>query len=325
MAPSAPKWRCRRQHPLSTVSSACSADNPEGTTGVQVPSRPRNRRDDEENKSVLPARPLPARRHRGAVPGDEQGSAFTEGRAFALPRRATVMTVRPSKFVHVAYRSRRFEEMLAWYQTVFGANVQDQVPAIAFLTYDEEHHRFAFVNMDLIDPGGGGSDDRGAIGVDHVAYTYSSLSDLFDSYAELKGKGISPYWCIHHGITVSMHYGDPDGNQMEFQVDCFTKKETRTPTCIAPSRSIRSVSSTTPTSGSLRCGPARRSRTCSTGVPVEQVLARRAGPPLRAPLGGVVLDTARSDREGAIHVGVRVSFLVKQSTWNSIWLPSGSP
>ena len=24
------------------------------------------------------------------------------------------MTVRPSKFVHVAYRSRRFEEMLAW-------------------------------------------------------------------------------------------------------------------------------------------------------------------------------------------------------------------
>ena len=135
------------------------------------------------------------------------------------------MTVRPSKFVHVVYRTRRFEEMLAWYMTVFGAKVQYQDPAIAFLTYDEEHHRFAFVNMDLIDPGGGGSDDRGVLGVDHVAYTYASLSDLFDNYSDLKAKGINPYWCIHHGITVSMYYGDPDGNQMEFQVDCFADSD----------------------------------------------------------------------------------------------------
>ena len=85
------------------------------------------------------------------------------------------MTVRPSKFVHVAYRSRRFEEMLAWYKTVFGANVQYQDPAIAFLTYDEEHHRFAFVNMDLIDPGGSGPDDRGAIGVLHLRLAIGSL------------------------------------------------------------------------------------------------------------------------------------------------------
>ena len=131
------------------------------------------------------------------------------------------MTVRPSKFVHVVYRTRRFDEMLAWYMTVFGANVQYQDPALAFLTYDDEHHRFAFINMDLIDPDGGGPDDRGAIGVDHVAYTHRSLGDLFDNYEELKAEGITPYWCIHHGITVSMYYGDPDGNQMEFQVDCF--------------------------------------------------------------------------------------------------------
>jgi catechol-2,3-dioxygenase len=115
--------------------------------------------------------------------------------------------------------------MLAWYETVFGAKVQYQDPAIAFLTYDEEHHRFAFVNMDLIDPSGGGADDRGVIGVDHVAYTYASLSDLFDTYTELKAQGISPYWSIHHGITVSMYYGDPDGNQMEFQVDCFADND----------------------------------------------------------------------------------------------------
>ena len=59
------------------------------------------------------------------------------------------------------------------------------------------------------------------MGVDHVAYTYDSLEDLFGNYQHLKQRGIEPYWCVHHGLTVSMYYADPDGNQMEFQVDAF--------------------------------------------------------------------------------------------------------
>jgi catechol 2,3-dioxygenase-like lactoylglutathione lyase family enzyme len=135
------------------------------------------------------------------------------------------VTIAPVKFVHVVYRTRRFDEMLDWYKTVFGARVQYHDPVLAFLTYDDEHHRFAFANLDVLDPTGGGPDERGSIGVDHVAYTYASLADLFDKYAELKAEGITPYWCVHHGITVSMYYGDPDGNQMEFQVDCFADND----------------------------------------------------------------------------------------------------
>ncbi len=36
--------------------------------------------------------------------------------------------IRPAKFVHVVYRTRRFEQMLRWYQTVFDAKVQHQNP-----------------------------------------------------------------------------------------------------------------------------------------------------------------------------------------------------
>ena len=32
--------------------------------------------------------------------------------------------IRPVKFAHVVYRTRRFDEMLRWYETVFGARVQ---------------------------------------------------------------------------------------------------------------------------------------------------------------------------------------------------------
>jgi catechol-2,3-dioxygenase len=132
--------------------------------------------------------------------------------------------IRPARFVHVVYRTRRFKEMIKWYETVFDAEVRYQTPVLAFLSYDDEHHRIALINMAVVHPDTAG-DRRGLIGVDHVAYTYNSVDDLFENYAQLKDKGIRPYWCIHHGVTMSMYYADPDGNQMELQVDACASAE----------------------------------------------------------------------------------------------------
>ncbi len=127
--------------------------------------------------------------------------------------------VKPAKFAHVVYQTRRYDEMLAWYCNVFEADVVHQDPALTFLTYDDEHHRFAFANLDLLKPDGKGPDDRGTVGVNHVAYTYADLGALIETYLRLKDEGITPYWSIHHGITLSNYYRDPDGNRMEFQID----------------------------------------------------------------------------------------------------------
>jgi len=131
------------------------------------------------------------------------------------------MSVAPKALAHVVYRTRRLAEMLDWYGTVFGARVQHQNPAMAFLTFDDEHHRFAFIDLSVVDPEGSEPEARGWTGVDHLAWTYPSLKDLFDNYVSCKANGIKPYWCVHHGLTISMYYADPDGNQMEFQVDAF--------------------------------------------------------------------------------------------------------
>lgn len=130
---------------------------------------------------------------------------------------------KPSKFAHVVYQTRRYDEMIAWYRQVFHAEVVHQDPALAFLTYDDEHHRFAFANLDLLKPGGDGG--RGDVGVNHVAYTYQSAGDLMETYKRLKAAGITPYWPIHHGTTLSLYYADPDGNRMEFQVDHGTVED----------------------------------------------------------------------------------------------------
>ncbi|HEY8227786.1 MAG TPA: VOC family protein [Pyrinomonadaceae bacterium] len=131
----------------------------------------------------------------------------------------------PTKLAHVVYMTRRFDKMLDWYQKVFEAKVQYKNPALAFLTYDDEHHRFAIANMAIFDPNGSASEIPSGVGVNHVGYTYANLGDLLETYARLKDLGITPYWRVHHGLTLSVYYRDPDGNRMEFQVDCCATPE----------------------------------------------------------------------------------------------------
>ncbi|SDI49709.1 hypothetical protein SAMN04487926_11818 [Paraburkholderia steynii] len=130
--------------------------------------------------------------------------------------------VRPKSFAHVVYRSFHYKQMVEWYLLVFDAKVQHSTPAVTFIAYDDEHHRIAIVDLGF---GKGATRDdrtpRGTAGVDHVAYGFGCLHDLFAKYSSLKERGIVPYWCIHHGPTVSLYYADPDGNQMEFQVDAY--------------------------------------------------------------------------------------------------------
>ena len=75
--------------------------------------------------------------------------------------------VAPSKFAHVVLNTHRFEEMIEWYARVFEARVQHRDNRLAFLTYDDEHHRFAFVNLG---PAKEGSDEcpAGATGLNHL-------------------------------------------------------------------------------------------------------------------------------------------------------------
>ena len=59
----------------------------------------------------------------------------------------------------------------------------------------------------------------GEIGLNHIAYTYASAADLLETYARLKEQGLTPYWPVHHGFTLSFYYQDPDGNRIELQVE----------------------------------------------------------------------------------------------------------
>jgi catechol-2,3-dioxygenase len=126
----------------------------------------------------------------------------------------------PIRFAHAVLRTNQLRRMLDWYCAVLEADIQYSNEWIAFITYDEEHHRLALVARP-------GVTDRApnAAGLEHLAYARSDLLELVATYERLKAICIVPVRSINHGPTTSMYYGDPDGNQVELQVDNFDTPE----------------------------------------------------------------------------------------------------
>jgi len=135
-----------------------------------------------------------------------------------VPARNAVLS--PAKFAHIVLFTKQTDRMLAWYSTVLGAEQMFRNDYISFLTYDDEHHRIAFINRpDFADP------QPRTVGLAHTAYTYNTLTELAQTWERLKAQGIEPYRMINHGPTTSMYYRDPDGNAVELQVDNFDTNE----------------------------------------------------------------------------------------------------
>jgi catechol-2,3-dioxygenase len=99
----------------------------------------------------------------------------------------------PNKFAHAVLRTNKFRQMVDWYKNVLLADVVFENEMLAFMTYDDEHHRLAIAAFP-------GIVDRAphSAGLDHLAYTYSSLGDLVATYERLKAAGITPVVPINH-------------------------------------------------------------------------------------------------------------------------------
>jgi catechol-2,3-dioxygenase len=137
------------------------------------------------------------------------------------PSKVTVAgaATEPAYISHYGIRAQRYKEMIQWYQTVFRAKIQHENEFLAFMTFDEEHHRLVIFE----DPATVAKPENAA-GVDHVAYGLASFGDLVLTYERLKAEGITPFLPLNHRFTTSLYYHDPDGNDVELSVDNFSTK-----------------------------------------------------------------------------------------------------
>jgi catechol 2,3-dioxygenase-like lactoylglutathione lyase family enzyme len=179
----------------------------------KTPSPAIVRRADHCNKKAAAVQPTP---NPGAVEG---GIAMPSKSAIDSNGKGNRRVV-PAKFAHAVLATKQFQAMVDWYITVLQAEVVHSNGMLAFLTYDDEHHRIAIAAVPGLE-----DKPRHSVGLDHLAYTYANLADLVYTYERLKRAGITPVVTINHGPTTSMYYRDPDGNRVELQVDNFDTVE----------------------------------------------------------------------------------------------------
>ena len=126
-------------------------------------------------------------------------------------------TISP-KLHHVTFKTARLDEMVDWYGTVLGSRVMFRNEVAAWTSNDEANHRIAFLAVP------GLHDDPEKIrrtGMHHCAFEYKDFADLMSSFERLRDGGVTPAFCLNHGMTISIYYRDPDGNFVELQCDAF--------------------------------------------------------------------------------------------------------
>ena len=131
--------------------------------------------------------------------------------ARALPRE-----VRNPCLHHVGIKTRNMDEFLGWYRIVVGMEVVRTFPSAVFASNDASNHRLSIFTGAEAD-----SERGGHAGLHHLAFEFGSLEELLGNYVRLKEHGIMPYMTVNHGPTTSFYYVDPDGNDVELQVDNF--------------------------------------------------------------------------------------------------------
>ncbi len=128
------------------------------------------------------------------------------------------------QLAHYVFRTNQLDKMVQWYCTLLRARVTFSNAGIAFITFDEEHHRLAFIAMEKYQDKQPGV----SVGFYHGAFAFGTLKALLSHYERLKAQDMLPVRSINHGPTVSFYYRDPDGNDVELQVDTFPDAEQST-------------------------------------------------------------------------------------------------
>ena len=123
------------------------------------------------------------------------------------------MPKRPMYLQHVNVYVRNVERSKQWYEGLLGLHTYEYRPGwAAFMSADEEQsHEVALMQLGDDAP----LQQKGQVGLNHMAWRLASLDDLKDFYRHIKSKGVKIEHIADHGISLGIYLRDPDGNGVE--------------------------------------------------------------------------------------------------------------
>jgi catechol 2,3-dioxygenase len=122
-------------------------------------------------------------------------------------------------FHHALLKTARMPDLIDWYAKVVGIEPVFVAPGIAFLSNDGANHRISMVgNPEFLS----NPNFRKSVGMHHLAFEFDTVDDLLDTWQRLNDDyGYKPHVAVHHGMTLSFYYADPENNSVELQADVF--------------------------------------------------------------------------------------------------------
>jgi len=125
------------------------------------------------------------------------------------------MPFRIRRVGHLVLRVKDVERSRRFFEDVL------RLPAVAtnergmvFFSADvkDNHHMLAIMPATRADVATPTLDQ---IGMQHVSFELGSFAELQDAWRAFKEKGVKVHYTVYHGVTKSIYFFDPDGNELE--------------------------------------------------------------------------------------------------------------
>jgi catechol 2,3-dioxygenase len=68
-----------------------------------------------------------------------------------------------------------------------------------------------------------------AIGLSHIAFRLRDEAHLRAAYADLQAHNVEIFAAVNHGVTKSLYFRDPDGNELEVYCDGLPEEVAKFP------------------------------------------------------------------------------------------------
>jgi catechol 2,3-dioxygenase len=126
--------------------------------------------------------------------------------------------IRTDRIGHIVLKVRNLERSRRFYTEVLGLDIMRELPQLGmvFLASNRrDHHEIALAEVGLH----AGAPKETDAGLAHIAFRLKGEDELRAAYRELKERSVPICFTVDHGVTKSVYFLDPDGNQLEVYCD----------------------------------------------------------------------------------------------------------
>jgi catechol 2,3-dioxygenase len=126
--------------------------------------------------------------------------------------------IHPDRIGHLVVKVRNLERSRRFYTEVVGLELMKDLPELKMIflaSNRRDHHELALAEVGEHASAPNPSD----IGLSHFAFRLKDMDDLRAAYLELKKHDVPISFTVNHGVTRSIYFLAPDGNQLEVYVD----------------------------------------------------------------------------------------------------------